>query len=85
MNAQTRQDILIWAQRVVNLWDTNHEDYWEAYNEEWDINIWDSCVFGKEKPQGLCVTAYRIIKTDDGDILTDMENSVRIGCFERTA
>lgn len=85
MNEQTKRDILAWAQTQVESWPVHEEDWWGAYNDEWDINIWDTTVFGDGEPGGVCVTAYRIVKGGNGDLLTDMEDSVSVGRIEVTA
>ena len=84
MNEQTKQDILAWAQTQVNSWPVHEEDWGGSYNDEWDINIWDSTVFG-DGSEGICVTAYRIVKGDGGELTTDIGDWVRVGCIEVTA
>lgn len=87
MNEQTKQDILAWAQTQVESWPVHEEDWWGAYNDEWDINIWDTTVFGDggNNQKGLVVTAYRMVRHIDGILVTDMTDSFRVGCIEVTA
>lgn len=81
MNEQTKQDILAWAQTQVNSWPVHEEDWWGSYNDEWDINIYDSDVFGDATKdlQVLVVTAYPMFRDSAGYLATDMTECVRVG------
>lgn len=80
MNEQTKQDILAWAQQQVNRMPRSEYggDWWGAYNNEWDINIWDN-----GESTGICVTAYPIYADADGDLQTDLSDYIRVGYCKR--
>ena len=81
MNEQTKQDIIAWAKTQTDSWLTIEEDWWGAYNDEWDINIYDSDVFGDNTNdrQVLVVTAYPMFRDSAGHLATDMTECVRVG------
>jgi hypothetical protein len=75
MPDDVKKEILVWAQEQVNNWANDEEDWWGAYGDKWDINIWDSEVYG-ESSQGFGVSAYRLI---NGGQDTDYCSDVRVG------
>ncbi len=42
MDENMKNDILRWSQNIVdNITDAElSDDWWGAYNDEWDVNIW---------------------------------------------
>lgn len=85
MNEQTKKDILTWAQQELASWDSAHDDWWGAYNDEWDINIFDADLYSTdEQYRGkMCVTAYRMSPDAQGFLNTDMTDFVKLGACER--
>ena len=85
MNEQTKKDILTWAQKELASWTSAHDDWWGAYNDEWDINIFDADLYSTNKRYRgkMCVTAYRMSPDAQGFLTTDMADFVRLGACER--
>jgi hypothetical protein len=84
MDEPLRQAILAWAQEQL---DTMPEgeyggDWWGAFSDEWDINIWDSQQLGSVAyDQPTRVTAYPM--TEDGQ--TNYGTFVSIGFIQEPA
>lgn len=60
---ELKQSILVWAQQQLDIMPQSEYggDWWGAYNDEWDINIWDSNEYGNATyDQPTRVTAYPI-------------------------
>jgi len=76
MNEQMKQDILIWAQTQLDTMPKSEYggDWWGAYNDEWDINIWNSDELGSgQYDEPTRVTAYPMTidgRTEYGDFVT---------------
>ena len=84
MNEPLKQEILAWAQAQLDAIPQGEYggDWWGAYNDEWDINIWDSEELGNASyDQPTRVTAYAM--TSDGQ--TDHSNFVGIGFIREPA
>jgi hypothetical protein len=84
MNELLKQEILTWAQAQLDTIPQSEYggDWWSAYNDEWDINIWDSEELGNASyDQPTRVTAYAM--TSDGE--TDHSNFVSIGFIREPA
>lgn len=63
MTEEMVTNILRWAQEQLDTMPQSEfgGDWWGAYNDEWDINIWDSDEYGNATyDQPLRVTAYPI-------------------------
>jgi hypothetical protein len=83
MNELLKQEILTWAQAQLDTMPQSEYggDWWSAYNDEWDINIWDSEELGNASyDQPTRVTAYAMT---DGQ--TDHSNFVSIGFIREPA
>jgi hypothetical protein len=84
MNEQLKQEILAWAQVQLDAMSQSDYgcDWWGAYNDEWDINIWDSEELGNATyDQPTRVTAYSL--TIDGR--TDYSSFIGIGFIREPA
>jgi hypothetical protein len=83
MNELLKQEILTWAQAQLDTIPQSEYggDWWGAYNDEWDVNIWDSEELGNASyDQPTRVTAYAMT---DGQ--TDHSNFVSIGFIREPA
>ena len=79
-----KADILRWAQVQLDAMSQSDYgcDWWGAYNDEWDINIWDSEELGcNNYNQPTRVTAYSL--TIDGR--TDYSSFIGIGFIREPA
>ncbi|MFN9903108.1 MAG: hypothetical protein ACK55Z_30925 [bacterium] len=84
MDEPLRQAILAWAQEQLDAMPEGEYggDWWGAFSDEWDINIWDSQQLGSVSyDQPTRVTAYPM--TVDGR--TDHGSFVSIGFIQEPA
>lgn len=84
MNDELKQAILVWSQEQLDSISESEYagDWWCAYNDEWDINIWDSSELGDTRyDQPTRVTAYPM--TVDGR--TNYGEFVSIGFIHEPA
>jgi hypothetical protein len=84
IDTETKQAMLAWAQEQLDSMPHGEYggDWWGAYNDQWDINIWDSEQLGNATyEQPTRVTAYRL--TIDGR--TDYGSFIGIGFISEPA
>jgi hypothetical protein len=84
IDTELKQAMIAWAQQQLDTMPQSEygNDWWGAYNNEWDINIWDSEQLGNATyEQPTRVTAYRL--TIDGR--TDYGSFIGIGFISEPA
>ena len=84
IDTELKQAMIAWAQQQLDTRSQSEysNDWWGAYNDQWDINIWDSEQLGNATyEQPTRVTAYRL--TIDGR--TDYGSFIGIGFISEPA
>jgi hypothetical protein len=84
IDTELKQAMIAWAQQQLDTMPQSEygNDWWGAYNDQWDINIWDSEQLGNASyEQPTRVTAYRL--TIDGR--TDYGSFIGIGFISEPA
>lgn len=84
ISTELKQAMLSWAQQQLDAMSQTEygNDWWGAYNDKWDMNIWDSQELGNTSyDQPTRVTAYSL--TIDGR--TDYASFIGIGFISEPA